>query len=95
MKSKIFSLSPVVSGKFSHSQIRSLGNKVILSLIVFLSFQSLLMAKDGYQINVKFNDAKDSSIFLCHYFGKGSTVFKDDSLKLNSKGEGLFKSDKK
>lgn len=69
--------------------------KMTFTLLFIFSFFLQAIAKDGYQIKVHFSDAHDSSIFLCHYYGKGSTVFKDDSLKLNSKGEGVFKSDKK
>jgi thiol-disulfide isomerase/thioredoxin len=70
--------------------------KKLLSLFVVLfAFSSGLLAKDGYQIKVRFTDARDSLVYLCHYFGKNTTVFKDDSVKLNSKGEATFKSDTK
>lgn len=65
----------------------------LFSLLCLLS--SFAQAKDGYTIKVKFTDAKDSLIYLCHYFGKHTTVFKDDSVKLSPKGEATFTSDKK
>ena len=66
--------------------------KFILSFILILSFFVNAFAKDGYQIKVHFSDAKDSLVYLCHYYGKGSTVFKDDSAKLNNNGEAIYKS---
>lgn len=69
--------------------------QLILSTFFILTVLFQVNAKDGYQVKVKFTDAKDSLIYLCHYYGKGSTVFKDDSVKLSSNGEGSFKSEKK
>lgn len=60
-----------------------------------MSLTTALCAKDGYTIRVKFTDAQDSLVYLCHYFGKNTTVFKDDSVRLSSKGEATFISDKK
>jgi thioredoxin-related protein len=39
-------------------------------------------AKDGYKINVTIRNNNDSTIYLCHYYGKGQTVYKDDSAKI-------------
>ena len=69
--------------------------QLLFSTLLLLTFILEASSKDGYQIKVKFTDVTDSTILLCHYYGKGSTVFKDDSVKLNSNGEGTFKSDKK
>jgi thiol-disulfide isomerase/thioredoxin len=69
--------------------------KLISTLAILILTVSASMAKDGYTIKVKFNDAQDSLVYLCHYFGKSTTVFKDDSVKLSKTGEALFKSDKK
>lgn len=69
--------------------------RIFSMLSIFVLFSSALYGKDGYTFKVKFNDAKDSLIYLCHYFGKHTTVFKDDSVKLSSKGEATFTSDKK
>lgn len=68
--------------------------KTVLGILCIM-LTNILVAKDGYQIKVKFTDVTDSLIYLCHYYGKASTVFKDDSVKLNKNGEGTFKSDKK
>ena len=54
-----------------------------------------VLAKDGYNIKVKFTDVKEErKLYLCHYFGKGGTVFKDDSVTLKN-GAGAFSSNKK
>ncbi|MBL7764875.1 MAG: DUF5106 domain-containing protein [Chitinophagaceae bacterium] len=67
----------------------------MLLLLVCLFGSAMTQARDGYSVKVKFTDAKDSLIYLCHYFGKSTTVFKDDSARLSHTGEALFKSDKK
>ncbi|KXK42748.1 MAG: alkyl hydroperoxide reductase [Bacteroidetes bacterium OLB11] len=75
------------------SKIKSTFILLVVFSLTLLSFQS--KAKNGYQIKIKFNDVTDSTILLCHYYGKASTVFIDDSTNLNHKGEATFKSDKK
>lgn len=70
-------------------------NKYILLIFSALFFSTNAIAKDGYDIKVKFTDASDSLVYLCHYYGKHTTVFKDDSAHLSSNGEARFKSDKK
>lgn len=63
--------------------------KLALLCLILFSFASSF-AKDGYTVKVKIADAPEQQLFLCHYFGKGGTVFKDDSLVLNKTGEGVF-----
>ncbi|MFN4248077.1 MAG: redoxin domain-containing protein [Flavipsychrobacter sp.] len=60
--------------------------KVIL--IAILSLQTVqTFAKDGYKVQLKFNDIKDSTVFLAHYFGKPlPTIFKTDSAKIDKNG---------
>ncbi len=69
----------------------SLVTAVMLTLTAFQT-----TAKDGYNIKVNFTDVQDgeTKLFLCHYFGKGGTVFKDDSVTLKN-GAGVFASSKK
>jgi len=67
-----------------------------ISLCLAFGLLSLAgMAKDGYNVKVKINDMKDSLVYLVHYYGKVSMVYKTDSVKLNNKGEGTFKSQQK
>ena len=68
---------------------------LVLSILSLVLFSANLKAKDGYKIQVNFTDlTKDSKLFLCHYYGKGGTVFKDDSTTLKS-GKGLMQSKEK
>ena len=50
-----------------------------------------LVAKDGYKIQLKLTDRKNTMVYLAHYFGKPfPTIFKADSIQLDNKGEGVF-----
>ena len=50
--------------------------------------------KDGFRLKVKFTDVTDSSVFLVHYYGLPlPKIYRTDSVKLDSKGEAVFKSD--
>jgi thiol-disulfide isomerase/thioredoxin len=69
--------------------------KIIRLLFILSLFSFNTFAKEGFSVKVKFSDYTDSMIYLCHYFGKSSTVFRDDSVRLSKKGEGIFSSDKK
>lgn len=63
-------------------------------LLGSLCFQAT--AKDGYKIQLKFKDLKDSTYFLAHYFAKPlPTIYKTDSGKLDKMGGSVLKSDKK
>ena len=57
-------------------------------LIAILSLQAAQsIAKDGYKVQLKFTDIKDSSVYLAHYFGKPlPTIFKTDSAKIDKNG---------
>lgn len=69
--------------------------KVLFLLALSLMNIMAVSAKDGYTFKVRYTDARDSLVYLCHYFGKGTTVFRDDSAKLSPRGEAQFSSDKK
>lgn len=60
------------------------------SLLAFLfaAFASTYAsAADGYKIQIKFSDYKDSLVYLAHYFGKPlPTIYKADSAKVDKKG---------
>ena len=61
-------------------------------LITFLCFiAASLLAKDGYRIQLKLTDRKDSMVYLAHYYGKNfPTVYKSDSAKLDKNGNAVF-----
>lgn len=66
----------------------------LLSLLVSC-FALSSIAKDGYRIQIKFKDVKDSTFFLAHYFAKPlPTIYKSDSGKLDKNGMAVLQSDK-
>lgn len=68
------------------------------SLIALLlgGFAFTGMAKDGYKIQIKFKDLKDSTIYLAHYFAKPlPTIYKSDSAKVDKNGNAVFSTTKK
>ncbi len=75
--------------------MNKLRRSFILSILALTLFSVTVEAKDGYKIQVNFTDVKeDAKLFLCHYYGKGGTVFKDDSTTLKG-GKGLMQSKEK
>ena len=61
-------------------------------LLAFFSLLAVsLFAKDGYHIQLKLTDRKDSMVYLAHYNAKPfPTIYKADSAKLDSKGNAVF-----
>lgn len=75
--------------------MNKIGLFLTLTILASFAMKKDAIAKDGYKIKVHFTDVKeDTKLFLCHYFGKGGTVFKDDSLVLKN-GAGTFTSKEK
>ncbi len=64
-------------------------NKIYLILIFFV-FGNLLIAQN-HNIKVRINGLQDTSLILGHYFNKKMLV--NDTIKLDNKGEGVFKGD--
>lgn len=54
-----------------------------------------VQAKDGYKIQLKFPDLKDTLVYLGHYYGKAGTIYKTDSVMLDQKGMGTMQSNTK
>lgn len=53
-------------------------------------------ARDGYKIQVKLTDRRDSFVYLAHYYARNfPTVYKTDSTKLDSKGNAVFEKKEK
>jgi thiol-disulfide isomerase/thioredoxin len=58
-----------------------MSKQILLSMLaIMLGFTAF--AKDGYKINITLTNNNDSMVYLCHYYGKGQTVYKDDSAKI-------------
>lgn len=55
---------------------------VAISLTVLSSF-----AKDGYRIQLKMKDVKDTTVFLCHYYGIANPYKKDSAKLVNGVAE--------
>ncbi len=64
---------------------------VFLGLILFPFI--LLAQKSGYHIDVNIKSMPNKKMYLAHYYGKGQTVYKTDSVKLNTKGIGSLHRD--
>jgi peroxiredoxin len=62
----------------------------LLVLILSIFVSNVALAADGYTVKANIKNANDSMVFLCHYFGVGKTVFKDDSAKVSLTGESKF-----
>jgi thiol-disulfide isomerase/thioredoxin len=60
-------------------------SKQLLFFCMAILTSVVTTAKDGYKLNITLNNNADSMVYLCHYYGKGQSVYKDDSAKL-SKG---------
>ncbi len=71
--------------------------KILLGLVAILLTAGATYGQDkkhGYKLKVKFDDMTDSTVYLVHYFGKPlPTIYKTDSVKLDSKGVGVMESD--
>lgn len=68
--------------------------KQIVILPIFFSIFAVQAENKatGYQINLKWEGMADSTVYLAHYFD--TQIYVDDTLRLNSKGEGVFKKPK-
>jgi thiol-disulfide isomerase/thioredoxin len=62
---------------------------VLLCLTVF----SICSVGQGYEIKIKVNGLTDKKLILGHYLSK--SMFPDDTVKLDSKGYGVFRGNKK
>jgi thiol-disulfide isomerase/thioredoxin len=56
--------------------------KQSIIIICSILFSISANAKDGYNLKGTIRNNNDSTIYLCHYYGKGQTVYKDDSAKV-------------
>jgi len=61
-------------------------------IVIILSFLSVGLSAQGYEISLKVKNLKDSVVLLGHHFGNGYYI--NDSSKLDNKGLVIFKGDK-
>ena len=64
--------------------------RINIVLLLILLFQWNAYAFKGYKITVKINNFKENACYFGHYYGGQKLLI--DTLKLNTKGEGVFKS---
>ncbi len=65
----------------------------LLALVLLLGFSFSSSAAEGYHIQLKMTDMKDSLVYLVHYYGKGRpTIFISDSVKMDHYGVAVFDS---
>ncbi len=65
---------------------------LIIAIILFAFFKTL-SARDGYHINLKMPDVKDSMVYLVHYYGQGRPhIYLTDSTLFDNKGHAVFDS---
>jgi peroxiredoxin len=69
--------------------------KYLLASLLIVFAGASASAKDGYKIHVKFTDAKDTLVYLVHYYAEPlPKIYKADSVRLDKKGEGVLQSNK-
>lgn len=68
--------------------------KVVLTCLTFLMFLGTGWAEgNGYRIQLKLKDVKDSMVYLAHYYGKPlPTIYKMDSAKFDKNGNAVMES---
>jgi thiol-disulfide isomerase/thioredoxin len=71
---------------FNFSSFNFIG--LLLTLFLLLGSSSVI-AQKGYEIKVKINGIKDTSIILGHHFGKA--MYPDDTVRVDKNGLGVFK----
>ncbi len=70
--------------------------KRTLLATLLLVASAAAFAGDGYRIKLKFNDYKDSLVYLAHYFAKPlPTIYKLDSAKVDKNGLAILQSKEK
>jgi thiol-disulfide isomerase/thioredoxin len=68
----------------------------LIALLLITGFGQPLFARDGYHIQLKFTDMKDTLVFLAHYFGEPlPKIYKADSAHFDKNGVATFDSKQK
>ncbi len=67
--------------------------KYLILLFTFLCTQMLGVAQTGYHISIHIDGMNDSTVYLAHHYGNMQVM--DDTLLLDSKGNGVFSGDNK
>ena len=68
----------------------------LIALLFIAGIAQPALARDGYHIQLKFTDMKDTMVFLAHYFGKPlPTIYKADSAHFDKNGVAVMDSKEK
>ncbi len=69
--------------------------RIFINFFLFISMAGLssMVYSQGYDINVTVHGVKDTTIILGHYLNK--SMYPDDTIKVDHKGNGVFKGNKK
>ncbi|MCX6269901.1 MAG: DUF5106 domain-containing protein [Bacteroidetes bacterium] len=64
---------------------------VLFALLTIVSFTSMAGPKKGFEIRLKFNDLKDTVIYLANYYGE--KTYLQDTSDIDASGRAVFKGD--
>jgi len=68
----------------------------LIALLLMSGLSQPLLARDGYRIQLKFTDMKDTLVYLAHYFGEPlPKIYKADSAHFDKNGVATFESKQK
>jgi peroxiredoxin len=68
-------------------------SQLALSVLCTLAVTNAAIAKNGYRIQLKLTDVKDSIVYMAHYYGKPlPTIYKSDSAYFDKNGLAVFES---
>jgi thiol-disulfide isomerase/thioredoxin len=68
----------------------------LIALLLLTGVAHQVFARDGYRIQVKFTDMKDSLVYLAHYFGEPlPKIYKADSARFDKNGVAVMESKEK
>ncbi|WP_123985373.1 TlpA family protein disulfide reductase [Taibaiella soli] len=68
----------------------------LLALLLLTVIAQQTLARDGYRIQVKLTDKKDTVAYLAHYYGKSlPTIYKADSARFDKNGVATIESKEK
>jgi hypothetical protein len=65
----------------------------LIALLLLMGIVKHSVAAEGYHVQLKMTDVKDTLVYLVHYYGKGRpTIFITDSVNLDHNGVAVFDS---
>ena len=69
-------------------------SQIALAVLCLIAAANTAFAKNGYRIQLKLTDVKDSIVYMAHYYGKPlPTIYKSDSAYFDKNGIAIFESE--